>query len=103
MTAGRLDTCRSCGAPIIRVLNVRSGNPNPLDVGPVDEEIGVGIVAYNPRNGNGYTLRQEDVDDRDGRLRDWAAKGVTFHRNHFMTCPNAKAHKGQHRNQEEQT
>ncbi|HEU4753015.1 MAG TPA: hypothetical protein VFU47_07890 [Armatimonadota bacterium] len=99
MTTGRLDTCQSCGAEILWVMNVRSGNPNPLDVEPLDEEIGVGIVAYNPRNGNGYTLRQEDVDDRVGRLRDWAAKGVTFHRNHFMTCPDRERFRGYHRNQ----
>lgn len=102
--SGRLDTCRSCAADIIWALNVKTANPNPLDLAPLeDAEIGVGIVAFNPRNGNAHTLTAADVADRAGRLRDWAAKGVTYHRNHFMTCPNAKAHKGRHRNQEEQT
>lgn len=102
--SGRLDNCRSCAAHIIWVHNVKSGKPNPLDLAPLeDADIGVGIVAFNPRNGNGHTLTAEDVADRAGRLQDWAAAGVTYHRNHFMTCPTREQHRGVKRNQEEST
>jgi hypothetical protein len=61
----------------------------PLDPEPVAFEQ-AGLVAYNPRTGGGRMLVNAELP----HLGEWKASGVTVHRSHFATCPNAASHRG---------
>jgi hypothetical protein len=82
-----MSDCTSCLAPIVWAW---VGNSRmPLDPEPVSFEA-AGLVAYNPQRQTGRVLTGDDL----GHLGAWKAKGVTVHRSHFATCPNADRHRG---------
>lgn len=76
-------TCRSCGADIIWAPVAATGGLMPLDVQP-ELEPAEKLVAYNSASELCRVLRRSDL--RDAQLAD---PGVTFHKSHFATCPQA--------------
>lgn len=77
-----MDRCRHCQHPVIWVLV--AGERLPLDRDPVRFEA-AGLVAYNPDTGGGCLLRSGDL----ASVGRWKQGGVTLHRRHTATCPNA--------------
>lgn len=76
-------TCRSCSAPIIWAVVAQSGRRIPLDADEVPPK--PPVAAYNPESGRCRILTANDVAHVDV----WAAHGVTYHKTHFATCPQA--------------
>jgi hypothetical protein len=76
------DVCRSCKAPLVWV-QLPSGSRAPLDVEEL-EAPAVNLVARKP-GGKGLTL--DAFMAERARTDEWAAQGITFHTNHFATCP----------------
>jgi hypothetical protein len=82
----RVARCRSCPAPVHWVTLTGSGKRTPVDV-ERQAEPARNLVAVNHATGRGRTLRDADLAD----ARQWAARGVTFHTNHYATCPDREA------------
>ncbi len=78
-----MSTCKSCGAEILWSVVARSGRRIPLDVAEVQPA--PRVTAYNAQTGKCRTLTAEDMR----YVADWATHGVTFHRAHWATCPQA--------------
>ena len=78
-------TCRSCGAPVLWATVDRSSRRIPLDVAYALEPRTYGVIAYNPQTGGAHVVMAEDHH----LVRTWQDAGVTFHRAHFATCPQA--------------
>lgn len=81
-----MNACTSCGAPILWAWVGKTRMP--LDPEPVAFEQ-AGLVAYNPRTGGGRMLVNAEL----AHVGEWKAGGVTVHRSHFATCPNAAHHR----------
>lgn len=81
------DRACDCGAGVVFVSV--DGTPHPCDVEPVGTPA-VGLVARNPATGRGRVLSGTDL----AAVPQWRDRhGVTLHRSHFATCPNARAHR----------
>lgn len=81
-----MSRCGSCGAEIIWAK--AGGSKMPLDPTPLAFEA-VRLVAYNSAKGTCRVLTVPDLK----YLGRWKAAGVTVHRSHFATCPNAAEHR----------
>ena len=74
--------CRACDARMLWAT-MPSGAHNPLDVEQVVPQVGMGVVAYNPKTGNAQMVTAANILE----TAKWADGGVTFHLSHFATCP----------------
>jgi hypothetical protein len=83
--------CWACQRAVLWVaVNDR---PHPCDPIPALTPA-VGMIARNPRRGTGKVLAGDDMY----RVAGWVAAGVTLHRSHFSSCPDAKAHRTRDKN-----
>jgi len=82
-------TCRSCGAEVIWSPVAATGSLMPLDpqteLAPEPK-----LVALNPATGLCRVLKKTDMD----QAVLWAEHGVTYHRSHYATCPDAAKWRG---------
>lgn len=78
--------CRSCGAAVIWAPAAATGGLMALDaqteLAPADR-----LIAFNDETGLCRLLKGSDV--REALLH--ADPNVTFHQNHFATCPHMRA------------
>ena len=81
----QIQHCRTCGAPIYWLKNVKTGKPAPIDAETDPEK---GNVLVNSEDGTYATLSRAGVYEVQHAA---AYSGVNpLHTNHFMTCPQAK-------------
>lgn len=74
-------TCGSCGARVLWVRHIDTGKPAPLDPSPTS--VGNVVLTVDGERYKVLTL------DEERELAHDAARYVL----HFVTCPNAKAHR----------
>lgn len=77
---GQHGECGSCQAPVIWARNVNTSNVAPLDAEPVED----GNCAYQATQGTYSVLNAQQREAAK-------AAGVPLRKNHFATCPQARA------------
>lgn len=78
------DACRTCGAPIYWMANVKTGKPAPIDVQPTERG---NIILHE------VAATYQVLDKQSADMVRHAFEGEytpPLHTNHFMTCPQAK-------------
>jgi hypothetical protein len=80
-----LGRCRSCGAEVIWSPVAATGSLMPLDV-QTELAPEPKLVAFNPETQVCRVLKRSDLRDAE----QWMSHGVTIHRSHYATCPDAE-------------